>query len=88
VKYKEGDIVLVSSHAGVDVRARLEKRWEKPKKGWGAAGWDATIIYKKDVDNLRQNGVPYKSGEKPLVWVFDHQIIKLVRSKNARSKRR
>ena len=79
---------MVSSHAGVDVRVRLEERWEKPKDGWGADGWDATVIYKKDVDNLRQNGVPYKSGEKPLVWVFDYQIIKLVRSKSARSKRR
>jgi len=88
VSYQLGDIVLVSSPAGVEVRARLEKRWLKPKDGWGADGWDATLIYKKDVDKLRQNGVPYKSGEKPLVWVFDYQIIKLVRSKSARSKRR
>ncbi len=88
MEYKTGDIVLVKSFAGPNVRARLVQRWEKPKHGWGAAGWDATIIYKKDVDKLRQNGVPYKSGQKPLVWVFDHEVIKLVRRKSARSKRR
>ena len=88
MSYETGDIVLVSSYAGPEVRVRLKRRWEKPKDDWGADGWDAVIIYKKDVDKLRQNGVPYKSGEKPLVWVFDHQIIELVRRKSAKSERR
>ena len=87
MQYKTGDIVLVKSFAGPQVRVRLTQRCEKSKRGWGASGWDAVIIYKKDVDKLRQNGVPYKSGEKPLVWVFDHEVIKLVRRKSARSKR-
>ena len=80
MEYKTGDIVLVSSFAGLDVKVRLEERHKPTSNGfdWGASGWDATIIYKKDVDKLRQNGVPYKSGEKPQVWVFDYEIIKLI----------
>ena len=90
MSYEPGDIVLVTSYAGPNVKVRLKERYDPPSHGfdWGASGWDATVIYKKDVDKLRRNGVPYKSGEKPLVWVFDHQIIKLVRSRSAKSKRR
>ena len=88
MEYKTGDIVLVTSFAGPEVHVRLDERHLNSKDGWGASGWDGTIIYKKDVDKLRQSGVPYKSGEKPLVWVFDHQIIKLVRRKSAKSERR
>mgnify|MGYP001277902549 CR=1 FL=1 len=88
MEYKTGDVVLVKSFAGPDVRVRLVERHANFGNGFGAEGWDATIIYKKDVDKLRQSGVPYKSGEKPLVWVFDHEIIKLVRSRSAKSKRR
>ena len=88
MSYETGDIVLVSCFAGPEVRVRLNERHANFGDGWGAEGWDATIIYKKDVDKLRQNGVPYKSGEKPLVWVFDHEIIKLVRSRSAKLKRR
>jgi len=76
VKYKAGDIVLVESFAGPKVRVRLKQRHLKPKDFWGADGWDAQIIYRKDVDILRQNGVPYKKGTKPIVFVFDWQIIK------------
>ena len=76
MKYKVGDIVLVNSFAGPKVSVKLKKRLLKPKDNWGADGWDAQIIYKKDVDSLRNNGVPYKQGEKPIVFVFDWQIIK------------
>jgi len=76
MKYKVGDIVLVQSFANPQVRVRLKKRLLRPKDFWGADGWDAQIIYKKDVDTLRQHGVPYKKGEKPIVFVFDWQIIK------------
>ena len=76
MKYKAGDIVLVESFAGPKVRVRLKERILKPKDFWGADGWNAQIIYKKDVDVLRQNGVPYKKGDKPLVFVFDWQLIK------------
>jgi hypothetical protein len=76
MKYKVGDIVLVESFAGPKVYVRLKKRILKPKKFWGANGWDAQIIYKKDVDNLRRHGVPYKKGIKPIVFVFDWHLIK------------
>ena len=76
MKYKVGDVVLVESFAGPKVRVRLKERVLKPKDFWGADGWDAQIIYKKDVDILRKNGVPYKKGAKPLVFVFDWQMIK------------
>tara|TARA_R100000008_G_scaffold372_2_gene346 strand:- start:35542 stop:35784 length:243 start_codon:yes stop_codon:yes gene_type:complete len=76
MKYKVGDIVLVSSFAGPSVHVRLKERIVKPKNGWGADGWDAQMIYKKDVDKLRRKGVPYKKGEKPIVFVFDWHIIK------------
>ena len=76
MKYKVGDIVFVQSFASPQVRVRLKKRRLKPKDFWGADGWDAQVIYKKDVDMLRQHGVPYKKGAKPMVFVFDWQTIK------------
>jgi hypothetical protein len=76
MKYKVGDIVLSESFAGPKVWVRLKKRILKPKDFWGADGWDAQIIYKKDVDDLRKHGVPYKKGAKPMVFVFDWQTIK------------
>ena len=76
MKYKVGDTVLVESFAGPKVHVKLKKRILKPKNGWGADGWDAQIIYKKDVDTLRRYGVPYKKGIKPLVFVFDWHLIK------------
>jgi hypothetical protein len=78
MKYKVGNIVLVESFAGPQVQTKLKKRILKPKNGWGADGWNAQIINDKDVDRLRKHGVPYKKGEKPMVWVFDHHIIKKV----------
>ena len=76
MKYEVDDIVLAKSFAGPKVWVKLKKRILKPKDFWGADGWDAQLIYKKDVDNLRKNGVPYKKGDKPLVFVFDWQMIK------------
>ena len=74
--YQKNDIVLVSSFASPKIRVLLKKRILKPKKGWGADGWDAQIIYEKDVNILRKSGVPYKKDEKPIVFVFDWQLIK------------
>ena len=76
MKYKAGDVVLVNSFAGPKVHVKLKKRLLKPKKGCGADGWDAQLIYKKDVDKLRKNGVPYKKDTKPMVFVFDWHLIK------------
>jgi len=50
MEYKTGDIVLVTSFAGPEVHVRLDERHLNSKDGWGASGWDGTIIYKKDVD--------------------------------------
>ena len=87
MKYKVGDIVLVESFAGPQVRVRLKTRIIKPNNGWGADGWDAVIIYKKDVDALISSGVPYKRGSKPTTFVFDEDIIKKV-IKKRRTKRK
>jgi hypothetical protein len=77
--YQKNDIVLVKSFVSHEVQVRLKKRILKPKKGWGADGWDAQIIYEKDVNILRKSGIPYKKGEKPIVFVFDWQLIKKCR---------
>tara|TARA_R110002020_G_scaffold401953_4_gene612128 strand:+ start:609 stop:848 length:240 start_codon:yes stop_codon:yes gene_type:complete len=76
MKYKIDNIVLVESFAGPKVWVKLKKRILKPKDGYGANGWDAQIIYKKDVDKLRRSGVPYEKNIKPTGFVFDWQIIK------------
>jgi len=76
MKYEVDDIVLVESYAGPDVHVRLKERVLKPRDGWGADGWNAQIIYAKEVDILRKHGVPYKKGEKPIVFVFDEHIIR------------
>ena len=75
MSYKTGDIILAKSFAGPEVYVRLKKRITS-KKGWDADGWDGVIIYKKDVDALRKKGVPYEKNQKPMVFVFDWQMIK------------
>mgnify|MGYP003145038741 FL=1 len=79
MKLKPGKIIYVQSFALPDdeyVRVKLINRVLKPDDFWGADGWDAQLIYKKDVDKLIKHGVPYKRNEKPAVWVFDFQIKK------------
>jgi|TARA_Y100000296_G_scaffold74274_1_gene92610 hypothetical protein len=76
MKYKVGDVVFVESFAGPKVQVRLKERILKPKDFWGADGWNAQLIYKKEVNSLRKNGVPYKKDSKPVVFVFDWQMIK------------
>ena len=75
MKYKINDIVLVESFAGPRVYVRLKKKVVS-KNGWDADGWDAIVIYKKDIEALRKKGVPYKKNEKPHVFVFEWQMIK------------
>ena len=79
--YRKNDKVLVKSYAGPDVCVLLLKRYivNQSKSKLGVDGWDAQIIYQKDVDKLRKRGVPYKKGEKPMVFVADWQIIKKCR---------
>tara|TARA_A100001011_G_C14321075_1_gene850652 strand:+ start:190 stop:444 length:255 start_codon:yes stop_codon:yes gene_type:complete len=76
--YTKNDRVLVKSFAGPDVRVVLKRRYlvSKSKHKLGVDGWEAQIVNQKEVDKLRKKGVPYKKGEKPMVWVFDWHIIK------------
>ena len=77
-KYQKGNRVLVRSYAGPDVIAVLTKRYivSETKHKLGVDGWEAQITAPKEVEKLRKTGVPYQKGEKPMVWVFDWQIIK------------
>jgi hypothetical protein len=76
MKYKSGDVVLVDSFAGPKVYVRLKKRITSHPDKLGTDGWDAQLIYKKDVDKLIKSGVPYKRDTKPIVFVFDWHILK------------
>jgi hypothetical protein len=76
--YQKGDKVLVKSFAAQDVIVTLQHRYLTAEHSHklGVDGWDAQIILSREVNKLRKNGVPYKKGEKPKVWVFDWQIIR------------
>ena len=77
-RYRKGDRVLVRSFAGPNVCVVLKSRYiaSETKHKLGVDGWEARITNQKEVDKLRKHGVPYSKGEKPMVWVFDWQIIK------------
>ena len=77
-KYKKGDKVLVKSYAGPNVCVVLKSRYiaSETEHKLGFDGWNAQIVDKKEVDKLRRCGVPYTKDEKPIVWVFDWEIIK------------
>ena len=76
--YQKGDKVLVKSFCGINVCAALKERYIASQSEFklGIDGWDAQIYKQKDVEKLRKCGVPYKKGEKPMVFVPDWQIIK------------
>ena len=79
-RYRKGDQVLVKSFAGPDVRVRLIKRYiaSKSELKLGVDGWEAQMTNQREVEKLRKHGVPYDKGEKPKVWVFDWEILKLL----------
>ncbi len=76
--YTKNDRVLVKSFAGPSVCLTLKKRYiaAQSESKLGVDGWEAQITNQREVDKLRNKGVPYKKGEKPKVRVFDWQIIK------------
>tara|TARA_R110002073_G_scaffold209531_2_gene370080 strand:- start:474 stop:728 length:255 start_codon:yes stop_codon:yes gene_type:complete len=78
ISYQKNDKVLVKSFAGPDTRVILRKRYiaSQSELKLGVDGWEAQITIQKEVEKLRKAGVPYQKGEKPMVWVFDWQIIK------------
>ncbi len=74
---QKGDKVVVHSWGLPEVKVRLLKRYlVQENNGLGVNGWEGQIFSKKDVDKLRKKGVPYKNGEKPIVFIADWQIIK------------
>lgn len=80
--YRKNDKVLVKSFCGYDVRVTLKKRYiaRASELKLGVDGWEAQITSQREVNRLRRSGVPYKKGEKPMVFVADWQIIKKVSS--------
>ena len=78
ISYQKNDKVLVKSFAGPDTRVILRERYiaHQSELKLGVDGWEAQITAPKEVEKLRKAGVPYQKGEKPMVWVFDWQIIK------------
>ena len=68
----------MESFAGPNTRVLLKKRYiaAQSELKLGVDGWEAQITAPKEVEKLRKAGVPYQKGEKPMVWVFDWQIIK------------
>ena len=80
-RYTKNNKVLVKSFAGPNVCVVLKKRYIAlgSKHKLGVDGWDAVIVNQKEVDKLRKHGVPYKKGEKPIVFVADWQIVKKCR---------
>jgi len=76
-RYTKNDKILVKSFAGPDVYVVLKRRHiaNQTKHKLGVDGWEAQIVDQKEVNKLRLHGVPYKKNKKPMVWVFDWQII-------------
>jgi len=71
-KFKAGQLVVVHSHAGVDVKVRLTKRDSQN------LGWFGVLIDKKDALALKEAGVPWIEPEEFETFTFDYQIVKLV----------
>ena len=87
-KYNIGDIVLVKSPAGPainNVHVRLFKKHViKERKGhrinWpGYIGWEAKLIYKKEVLLLRKKfQIPYEYPNNVKTFVYDEDIISVI----------
>ncbi len=80
-RYVKNNRVLVKSFAGPNICVILRKRYvaSKSEHKLGIDGWEAQIVNQKEVNKLRTRGVPYRKGEKPIVFVADWQIIKKCR---------
>ena len=80
-RYAKNNRVLVKSFAGPNICVILRKRYvaSKSEHKLGIDGWEAQIVNQKEVNKLRTRGVPYRKGEKPIVFVADWQIIKKCR---------
>ena len=74
-KFKAGQIVVVNSHAGVDVKIKLVRKDDQ------GLGWFGVLIDKKDAQLLKDAGVPWIEPEQFETFTFDYQIVKLVYNK-------
>jgi len=89
MKYKKGDIVLVSSRAGdiiPKIHARLLERVIKSpskrnRKDWpGYSGWIATTLYHEQCDIMRKVwSIPLLSPGNDEMFVSDEEIVKKIR---------
>ncbi len=92
MRYKVGDIVMVSSPAGQaipNIHVKLLKRVVvKPSKGnrmdWpGYSGWEATPIFQEEIDYLRSEwSIPFTEPNKHVTFVYDRLIVKKPRNPN------
>ena len=90
MKYKKGDIVLVQSAAGKAIPnfhvKLLKKIVVNPSKGrsmdWpGYTGWEATLIYQKEVDMLRKEWqISLHKANEDLTFIYEEDIIKKVKT--------
>ena len=97
MRYKVGDIVLVSSPAGKvipNIHVKLLKRIEvKPSKGnrmdWpGYSGWEATPVYLEEIKLLKKEwSIPFTEPEKDITFVYDKNIVKKPRKPAPKSER-
>ena len=80
-RYTKNNKVLVKSFAGPNICVILKKRYIVSNSQYklGVDGWEAQIVDQKEVNKFRKHGVPYRKGEKPIVFVADWQIIKKCR---------
>ena len=74
-KFKSGQLVLVHSHAGVDVKIRLTTRDDQN------LGWFGVLTDREDAQALKEAGVPWIEPEQFETFTFDYQIVKLVYKK-------
>jgi len=92
MKYKVGDIVLVSSPAGKvipNIHVKLLKRVVvDPAKGNktdgpGYKGWEATPVFQEEIDYIRKEwSIPFSKPGEDKTWVYDEHIVK--RPRNAK----
>ena len=84
-KYKVGNIVLVKARAGTaipNVHVKLLKKYViEERKGrrvdWpGYIGWDAKLIYKKEILLLKKKfRIPYEYPNNVETFVYDEDIM-------------
>ncbi len=86
MRFKVGDIVMVSSPAGKaipNIHVKLLKRIVvKPARGnrmdWpGYSGWEATLVFQEEIDYLKKEWcIPFTAPGEDVTFVYDSSIVK------------